>query len=266
VARILVRRKRRLLVSTLACAAALAAAPSVLACTASGYTYAGLASSAKTHGVGALVTAIGAPAVSGDNGHVAGWVGVGGPGEGPNGKDEWIQVGFSGFKGSPNSDLYYEVTRAGSAPTYHRVQANLPPGTTKRLAVLEMGTRPNFWRVWVDGRAVSRPIYLPGSHGAWQGVATAESWSETAGGACNAFGYRFQDVVVATRAGGAWQALSHPLPIRNGVNRLLLSGGSSFDAVSGRLDKLVVPLPKTGKPAPGTSLVAGPRATASARR
>jgi hypothetical protein len=213
--------------------AALAAAPHALACTSSGYTYAGLSSSSRAHGVTARLTAIGAPSVA--DGHVAGWVGVGGPGDGPNGTDEWIQVGFSGFVGSPDSNLYYEVTRAGSSPQYIQVQTNLPPGTSMRVAVLEVRRRPNSWRVWVDGQPVSKPIYLPQSDGAWPAIATAESWLSTAGSACNGFGYRFDDIRIAQQAGGGWQNLTDPLRIRTGVNRLLSATGASFEAISGQL-------------------------------
>ena len=240
------RPRRRFVVAALAAAAALGAVPAALGCTSSGYTYAGLASSSKTHGVGARLTAIGGARVA--NGHVAGWVGVGGPGEGPNGKDEWIQVGLSGFEGSPNSDLYYEVTRAGSAPRYFEVEHGLAPGTTRQLAVLEVGGLPNAWRVWVDGKPVSKAIYLPGSHGAWRGIATAESWTTSKKAACNGFGYRFDDVEVAEQAGGAWRTLSNALPIRTGVNKLLRPSAASFEAISG---PLLAPVTEPHQPAPG---------------
>jgi hypothetical protein len=212
-------------------AAVFAAAPTAFAC-GSGYTYAGLASSSMAHGVGARLTTIGAPSVPVTDGHVAGWVGVGGPGEGPGGADEWIQVGLSGFAGSPDSSLYYEVTRAGSAPKYFEVERNLAPGTTRRVAVLEVAGQPNTWRVWVDGRAVSDPIYLPGSDGAWRGIATAESWTGDGSAPCNRFGYRFDDVRIAQQPGGSWQMLADALPIQTGANRLLRAAPASFEAVS----------------------------------
>ena len=230
---------KRLLCGTFLAAAALWAVPAAFACSSSGYTYAGLASSGKTHGVGARLTAIGGTHVA--NGHVAGWVGVGGPGEGPGGKDEWIQVGFSGFEGSPNSDLYYEVTRAGSGPQYFEVEHDLPPGTSRRLAVLEVAGQPSAWRIWVDGKPVSKAIYLPQSHGTWRGIATAESWSTSKTVACNAFGYRFEDIQVAQQPGGAWRTLSNALPIRTGVNKLVRPSAASFEAISGPL-KVVPPL------------------------
>jgi hypothetical protein len=195
--------------------------------------------------VGARLTAIGGPQVA--NGHVAGWVGVGGPRQGPGGKDEWIQVGFSGFEGSSNSDVYYEVTRPGAEPQYFEVEHNLPPGTSRQLAVLEVADHPNAWRVWVNGRPVSNAIYLPGSHGTWRGIATAESWSTSKTVACNAFGYRFENIQIAQQAGGAWRTLSNALPIRTGVNKLLRPSAASFDAISGQL-KLVLPSKPKAKP------------------
>lgn len=233
-------RRRLLLASAFAAVAAFGAVPAALACGSNGYTYAGLASPTMAHGVGARLTAIGAPTVH-SNGHVAGWVGVGGPGEGPNGKDEWIQVGFSGFSGSRNSNLYYEVTRAGQTPTYHEVEHGLTPGTSRRVAVLEVAGQPNAWRVWVNGRPVSQAIYLPKSHGTWRGIATAESWSDTGAAACNSFGYRFDDIQIAQAAGGDWRTLSNALPIRTGGNRLLrATTDGSFEAIAG---KLVAPTP-----------------------
>jgi hypothetical protein len=249
---------RSFVLVVLAAVAAFCAAPAALACGSDGYSYAGLASPTKAHGVAARLTAIGGAHVA--DGHVAGWVGVGGPGEGPNGADEWIQVGFSGFAGSPNSNVYYEVTRAGSAPKYFEVEHDLQPGTTRRVAVLEVGGRPNAWRVWVDGKPVSKVIYLPASHGAWRGVATAESWTTSKRLACNAFGYRFDDIRIAQHAGGAWRTLSNARPIRTGVNRLLRPGAASFEAISGRL-RVQLPSPEPKRPhRPKPTYIAGPMA------
>ena len=48
------------------------------------------------------------PAVTGGSSHVAGWVGVGGPGLGPHGADEWLQVGLATFGDTNEGRLYYE--------------------------------------------------------------------------------------------------------------------------------------------------------------
>jgi hypothetical protein len=142
------------------------------------------------------------------SGHVAAWVGFGGPGAGPNGSDEWIQVGYSGFPGSFTSNLYYEIARPNRAPEYHEIASGLAPGSTRKIAVAELAGRRGWWRVSVDNVSVGSPMYLPGSHGAWRPIVTAEAWG--AGSfVCNRFRYRFHAVSVATRAGGSW------LPIRS---------------------------------------------------
>jgi hypothetical protein len=174
-------------------------------CGSSGYAYAGLGSSSRAYGVATHLRAVATPEVR--SGHVAGWVGVGGPGSGPNGTDEWIQVGFSAFPGSSASSLYYEVARPNATPLYHEIAAGLPVGTTRKVAVLELAGRRGWWRVLVDDHAVGEPVFLPDSHGAWKPLATTETWG--AGSfVCNRFSYRFGSVAVATRPGGGWQRLS----------------------------------------------------------
>lgn len=182
----------------------LSQAAAAAACGSAGYTYAGVASAQQDFGISTRITALSSPFV--EYGHVAGWIGVGGPRQGPGGTDEWLQVGYSAFPGSFTSNVYFEVARPGSAPQYTEVASAVPVGVTMRMAVLEMAHRHNWWRVWLNGSPVSRPIYLPGSHGAWRPMATAESWG---GGqlACNAYRYAFQRVSVAHAAGGGW----HPL-------------------------------------------------------
>jgi hypothetical protein len=180
------------------------AAPSasgLRACGASDYSYAGFQNTGRAHGVGAAITVLAAPRVQ--EGHVAAWVGVGGVGLGPGGTNEWIQVGLSAFSGGGESSLYFEVTKPGQDPRYVEVERALAPGERRRVAVLEMANRRDWWRVWVDGKAVSAPIHLPASHGAWRPIATAESWNAGTR-ACNGFRYRFDRVAVAGGPGGAW--------------------------------------------------------------
>jgi hypothetical protein len=207
-------------------------ARNAFACGSNGYSYAGLAAPAHAFGVSATVT----PLTGFDvlSGHVAGWVGVGGPGLGPNGTDEWLQVGFSGFPSLAGNDLYYELALPNRQPTYHQLRQDVPSGKAARLAVLEMSGRPDVWRVWLNGTPVSRPIYMPASHGRWSPIATAESWDGGAGGTCNGFLYSFRKVSIAQVPGGGWQQLVDAVPITGATTRLQRSGaGGSFLAAQG---------------------------------
>jgi hypothetical protein len=166
-----------------------------------GYTYAGHQASVKGHGVRATIMLTSAPRV--EAGHVSGWVGVGGPGQGANGEDAWIQVGVAAMHGL-DPFLYAEVTRAGRQPQFILLEDDVQVGQSRKLAVLEMAGRPGWWRVWVDGDPVTQPVRLRGSSGRWAPIATAESWN---GGqvACNTFAYRFERVSVSYGSGGSWK-------------------------------------------------------------
>ena len=136
-------------------------------------------------------------------GHVAGWVGVGGPGQGANGEDAWIQAGIAAMPGM-QALVYAEITRAGRAPRFVPISEGVAPGRSHDLAVLELAERPGWWRVWVDGRAVTRPVRLQGSSGRWAPIATAESWNAGTA-ACNSFAFRFERVSVSYGGGGSWR-------------------------------------------------------------
>jgi hypothetical protein len=164
------------------------------------YSYAGMATPSRAHGIGAAVTALSAPRVL--QGHVGAWVGVGGPGLGPEGEDEWIQVGLSAFPGT-DSRLYYEVKQPGIDAKYFEIRTQVAPGERHRVAVLEVYNQPNVWRVWVDGVAASVPYYLPASHNRWQPQAMAESWNDGQS-ICNGFNYDFSRVSIAAAPGGGW--------------------------------------------------------------
>lgn len=195
------------------------------ACGSSGYAYAGIGASQRAYGVATWLQTAAAPQVL--SGHAAGWVGVGGPGAGPNGTDEWIQVGFSAFPGSSTSSLYYEVARPNKAPEYREVAEGLPTGSVHKVAVLELENRRGWWRVFVDDRAVGVPVHLPGSHGAWRPLATTETWG--AGSfVCNRFSYRFGSVSVATRPGGGWQRLTRHYTFQNHGYRIKRLGAATF--------------------------------------
>jgi hypothetical protein len=179
------------------------------ACGAREFSYAGLQSASKAHGVEATLVPLATPAVSA--GHVGAWIGVGGTDSGPGGKAEWLQIGYSAFAADRMSRIYYEVTVAGSDPRYVELDSSVKPGEKHRFKVLEMAGRKGWWRVWLDGKAASPAMHLPGSHGAWFPQAAAESWNGGVG-ACNAFHYRFSNVELAHAEGGAW------LPLRRSIS------------------------------------------------
>jgi len=136
-------------------------------------------------------------------GHVAGWVGVGGPGQGANGADAWLQVGIASVEGTAPY-LYAEVARDGRQPQLMLLDENLRTGVSRRVAVLETAERPGSWRVWVDGNPVTKPIHLRGSSGRWAPIATAESF-DGGGSTCNTFSFRFERVSVSSGGGGSWR-------------------------------------------------------------
>jgi hypothetical protein len=197
-----------------------------------GYTYAGHQATRLGHGVRATITQVRASEVV--SGHVAGWVGVGGPGQGPNGTDEWIQVGIASMPGLP-SLLYAEITRPRSAPQFLVLEDEVVVGDSRGVAVLEMSRRAEWWRIWVDGEPVTKPIHLPGSSERWAPIATAESWN---GGevACNSFSFRFERVSVSHGRGGSWFAFKPGYHFLDGEYKMrtLASAGAS-DGVSRRL-------------------------------
>jgi hypothetical protein len=218
-------RRSLLLICLVLLAAALSAPAASAACGSSAYAYAGVQGLQTTAGISAKLQVVSAPNVLG--GHVAAWVGAGGPGAGADGRDEWIQAGFSGFPGTSMTSLYYEVVRPGEQAEYTLVESGLLVGTTRQVTVAEIAGRPNWWRVKVDGRAVSDPILLPGSDRRWQPMATGESW---AGGSavCNGFRYRFDGVRTASRAGAAWQPLTQTYGFQDDGYRVERPAPSSF--------------------------------------
>jgi len=197
------------------------------ACGQDGYSYAGLGAPTMGSGISAVITPLGPFNIA--NGHVAGWVGVGGPGEGPNGTDEWLQIGLSGFPGL-YTDVYYEVAQPHRDPVYHQVIANPVADHPYHVAVLE--DRPNYWRVWLDGRPVSPSIWLPKSHDQFMPVATAEAWDGGSGGACNNFLYSFQNVRIAHKPSGLFHPMTGGYPIRSDKTTIRRAG-STFIAAEG---------------------------------
>jgi hypothetical protein len=190
-----------------------------------GYSYTGLYASSPSFGVAASLSMLRPPTVAG--GHVAAWVGVGGPGLGPNGTDEWLQVGLASFARSLETSLYYELTLPDRTPRYVELASAVRPRAALRVGLLELPFAPNTWLV-VSPAGVAGPFYLPGSHGAWTPIATAESW--TPGGvACNRYAYRFGDVQLA-RAGGTWNRLRGGRKLEDRGSRVHRYAPSSFNA------------------------------------
>ena len=172
-----------------------------------------------------MVTALSTPDVQ--SGHVAGWVGVGAPGEGPGGTDEWIQVGLNGLPGTGNA-LYYEVMQPGTGVTYTELATDVPTGRNFRVAVLETASTPGTWRVWVDGRPVSAPLALTGGEHLTP-MAMGESWD---GGrpACNQYSYRFARVSIAAAPGGSWARAGDSTVLQDPGYRVVQRTTATFDA------------------------------------
>jgi hypothetical protein len=210
----------------LALCVAAALAPAALACP-KGYSYAGLYSSARASGIAATISMLDTPAAFGETSHVAGWVGVGGPGLGPNGADEWLQVGLATFGDSGGGRLYYELARPGSAPQYQELASRIVPGIRVHVAVMVLPYARNQWIV-VSPAGVSGPFYLPRSHGAFAPVATAESYAETQ--RCNRYAYRFDGLQLA-RKDGTWQTLRRAQTLQDPGWRLRRNG-AAFSATA----------------------------------
>ena len=164
-----------------------------------GYSYAGVVASTRVSGVSATISASAAPQV--ENGNVSGWIGIGRTGVA--GKRGALRVGL--LSDSAGTRLYFEVLRPAGWVRHLGQQVALAEQHT--VKVMSTRRHPNRWRVWVDGRAVSRAIPLTRRPRPQRAMATAESWD---GGVatCNHFRYTFGPVKVKSR--GVWQRLAGP--------------------------------------------------------
>jgi hypothetical protein len=201
-------------------------APAALACP-RGYSYAGLYSPRPAAGIGATISLLDTPSVAGQTGHVAGWVGVGGPGLGPNGTDEWLQVGVATFGDSTAGRLYYEVAQPGRAPEYHELSAGIVPGIRVRVAVMELPFARDQWIV-ISPAGIEGPFHLPSSHRAWAPVATAESYAETT--QCNRYAYRFDGLQLA-QSDWTWRTMRRASTLQDPGWRVRRHG-AAFSATS----------------------------------
>ena len=115
--------------------------------------------------------------------------------------------------------VYAEVVLPARDPQFILIEEDVPVGASRRVAILEMSRRPDRWRVWLNGKPVTKPFYLPGSSARWAPIATAESWN---GGeaACNSFAFRFERVSVSHGRGGSWFAFQPGEDFRDAGYRL----------------------------------------------
>ena len=201
-------------------------APAALACP-KGYSYAGLYSDSRSSGIAATISMLGEPAVFGGSSHVAGWVGVGGPGLGPHGEDEWLQVGLATFGDSSEGRLYYELAQPGHAPVYTELASGIRPGRRLRVAILELPFARDSWIV-VSPAGIAGPFTLPRSHLAWEPIATAESYADST--RCNRYAYRFGGLELA-RPDGSWQTMRRASTLQDPGWRLRRHG-AAFSATA----------------------------------
>ena len=193
-------------------------------CGSTPYSYAGVETNLGTHGIAATVTVARAAVVA--SGHVAGWIGVGGPGKGANGTNAWIQIGLNAEPGRDNV-IYAEAWIPGRGQVYKEL-GEAPTGQHVRLAILEVKGQPGTWRAWVDGKPVTEPVALPGSEGGtWQGDAMGESW-RSGSQSCNGYAYRFQNLTYATAAGGGWRPVSGTVSLQDPGYRLVRQAAGGF--------------------------------------
>jgi hypothetical protein len=194
----------------------------------SNYDYAGAQNARPRSGVRAKIRAATQPRVAA--GHVAGWLGVGGPGRGPNGTTEWLQAGYSAMFDWPQQ-IYYEVTLPNQATRYHTIKAALSPGETHALTVVEVKAKRNTWQVLLDGRPVSPEITLPGSHGRFAPQVLAETWNAGTR-QCNHYSYTFRDIRMALAPGGSWSLPKAGYVWRNRNNKAVKLARDAFVARS----------------------------------
>jgi hypothetical protein len=163
-------------------------------------------------------------------GHVAAWVGVGGAGMGPGGSDEWVQAGIAHEAGKADL-LYVEYKRPGDANATYTTLGAAVPGVAYTFTVFERALQQNTWRVTLNGKAVSDVIVLPGSHGQFQPVATAENWDGGVAGSCNGYDFAFTNLTVRAQFGGSWQAFDLSRVLRDPAYQIALRA-SGFTASS----------------------------------
>jgi hypothetical protein len=199
-------------------------------CGTGSYSYAGIGSRTTVSGVSATITPTVTSTVGG--GHVSGWIGVGGVGEGANGMDAWMQIGVTSYVGDTTNRIYYEVARPGRKPLYRELARRVSAGEQHRFAVRELAQRPGWWRTWVDGKPVSEPVFLAGSHARWKAQLVGESAGGDSAGGCNRYAFGFGNVSLAGARSGAWGTFGKFQLFQDPFYRLVRNSASSFVARS----------------------------------
>jgi hypothetical protein len=192
----------------------------------SDYDYAGVQNVRPAAGIRTYLSNIRQAAKAG---HVAGWIGVGGPGKGPNGTDEWLQIGYAGFPQGEPGQIYYEVAQPNVPPQYHTVDATLPVGAKNLIAVIEVAR--DSWQASVNNTPVTPPISLPGSDGKFAPQALGETWNAGTS-ACNVYGYSFSTVKIMAKPGGPWKNGKAGFRWQNSQQQLQKTASDSFTARS----------------------------------
>jgi len=177
------------------------------------YSYAGL----NTHidltdptnrfGIAAAITVNEHPPVKG--GHIAGWIGVAGY---YKNVQIWLQIGFvsesdtESVQNSLKNIVYVENTRPGGKNGKYNITYidDVPAGTTRSFKILESAKKPNHWVAYMNGKAVSEEIYLPGVHPSGNLVATIENIG-MGYSVCNVMSYKFANIQLAHARGGSWK-------------------------------------------------------------
>jgi hypothetical protein len=183
-------------------------------------SYGGAASRSAAGGVAATVTLVDVERVH--SGHVAAWVGVGGPSLGPGGSDAWIQVGVNGFPGGSTGNLYLEIKR-GAFYRYAHLADGVAPATGTGLRCSRTPPVRSGGALPSTASRRGGPVFLPGSHGRWPAQIAAESWLEGST-RCNGFAFRFSDVAVRNRDARGLTSLTHPVTFADDGIRLSRAG------------------------------------------
>ena len=184
---------------------------SAKACGADEFAYAGFQADSTAHGVRTTIAPLSVPTV--DDGHVAGWIGVGGVDAGPGGKAEWLQTGLASFSPYNTIYLYYEVTIAGKSrsTTSSRPTSSRARSTISRCSRCAAATRGG-----ASGSTASRSARRSTSRGAT--TTGTRRRSPRTGTAARAPATRTRtaspNVRLAHANGGAWQTLKERLDLR----------------------------------------------------